>query len=151
MADRDTLTVTVAGTSYACDRWATAVLKVVVASEDPTTMAKWGRLVGASVGTIATWCKAAHASPKRSLELGRVLRALRLTGGTLSDLQDVMDIVEPRTVRRLVTRCGVGAVPGEGQRLGPGDFLAVQTLISNVKARHALIRLLDHSGVSFSV
>jgi hypothetical protein len=114
---------------YAAERWASAILKVVISSEDPKTIEHWGRLAGASRGTVITWCRAAHVSPRRSLELARLLRALRLTGGRPADLQDVMDIVEPRTIKRLVARAGISSDDSNSQ-----DFLTRQTLIRQPKA-----------------
>lgn len=51
---------------YAADRWAAAVMKVMTADEDPTTIERWGRIAGASNGSLTTWCRAAHVSPRRS-------------------------------------------------------------------------------------
>jgi hypothetical protein len=114
---------------YAGERWANAVLTVVSSSEDPKTIEHWGRLVGASRGTLVTWCRAAHVPPRRSLELARLLRALRLTDGNVADIQDVMDIVEPRTIKRLIARCGISS-----DRCGSKDFLVHQALVRQPKA-----------------
>ncbi len=93
--------------SYAANRWAKALVKVIFDAADTRTVSQWGRLAGASRATIGTWCRAACVSPRRSLELGRLLRGFRLTHGTARNLQHVMDVVEPRTIQRLLSRAGL--------------------------------------------
>lgn len=133
--------------SYACARWAAAVLTVIEAPEDPTTMVKWSRLVGASVSTLGTWCRSARVSPRRSLEFGRMWRALRLTDGVLAELLDVMDIVEPRTLQRMMRRCGmVGNLNSSTARITPTEFLQMQTVILNPKAIDALFHVIAEDG-----
>src|SRR4051812_42962227 len=92
---------------YAANRWAKAVEIIVLSRTDPRTVASWGRLAGASRATVGVWCRAAQVSTKPSLDLGRLLRAVRLTGGAIHDLQGVMDVVDPRTVARILFRAGI--------------------------------------------
>jgi hypothetical protein len=103
----------------------------------------WGRLVGASRGTLGAWCRAARTTPRRSLELARILRALVLTSGSESGFQDVMDIVDPRTVSRMFRRAGL---PGTGSQRVPisaREFVDCQQLVRNPAALCALAALLD--------
>jgi hypothetical protein len=115
--------------SYAAERWANAILTVVHSPDDPNTMRRWGRLAGASRSTLGTWCRAAHASPRGSLELARLLRAIHVTGGDLASLQDAMNIVEPRTVSRLLTRAGLTRTNESSAPLTWRDFLRMQALV----------------------
>jgi len=134
----------VGGRSYAGERWAQAVLKVIVADVDPRTFAGWARLIGASTATLGTWCRAARVSPRRSTELARLSRALHLTGGMLTDLQEVLDIIDPRTVKRLLTRAGVDGIDGP---LPLQEFLREQRLVQNPTALHALTLALAARGI----
>ncbi len=116
---------------YAAQRWVQAVRKVLIAGEDPRTMHAWAHLVGASPASLATWCRAARVSPRRGLELARLLRALALTNGRLSELQEVLDIVEPRTLLRMMARSGLGSLVSTTARLSLVDFLDHQTLVQS--------------------
>jgi hypothetical protein len=136
--------------SYAAERWARAMVTVLVAADDPKTLTTWGRLVGASGNTLVTWCHAAQVSPRRSLELARLCRALLLTGGIVRDLQAVLDIIEPRSVQRLLTRAGLVSRRDVAGRAGmdrvPLDrFLEQQQLVRNAEALRALGRMLPRA------
>ena len=125
---------------YGVDRWARAVVAVATSGSDPRTVPAWGRLVGASRTTIGNWCRAAGLPVRQSLELGRVLRAARLTGGDLREVHNVMDIVDVRTVRRLLNRAGLASA-----RLPPVgavdyDLLGAQRLIKDARALATLRR-----------
>ena len=129
--------------SYCGVRWARSIIRVVTSKEDPSTVKGWGRLVGASRGALATWCRAAKTTPRRSLDLARLLRALLMTGGSSIDLQDVMDIVDPRTVTRMLTRAGFPEAGGGAVHLSAREFVMQQKLVKNEKALSALTALLE--------
>ena len=38
-------------------RWARAVVKILDATEDPKTLRRWARLVGASESSLRAWCR----------------------------------------------------------------------------------------------
>jgi MoxR-like ATPase len=124
---------------YAAERWVNTVYAVTSSPEDPKTFYQWGRLVGASRSTLATWCRGAGVSPRRSLQLARLLRALVLTDGRLTLLQQVLDIAEPRTLQRLLERAGLR--PDENQ-VPAMDFLARQRLVNHPVAINQLTSLL---------
>jgi hypothetical protein len=137
--------------AYAAERWARAICKVVAARDDPRTLAIWGRLIGVSPGSLATWCRAARVSPRRSLDLARLARALVITRGSLDDLHEVLDIVEPRTMRRLLARAGISCAKLAGDvvtRPTLHQFLEQQQLVANRIALEALSDLLSQSGIS---
>lgn len=130
---------------YAAERWSQAVMQVVVDETDPRTVRAWGRIAGASRSTLGTWCRAASVPVKASLDLARLLRATRITRGSLADAHAVMDIVEPRTIERLLKRAGFGSV---GRcPLQPKDVLARRRLILEPRALNSLQRRLDQLGV----
>jgi len=135
------------GLSYAGARWARLIIRVVTSSTDPSTVEKWGRLVGASRGKLGTWCRASKTSPRRSLELARLLRALVLTNVSGFDLQDVMDVVDPRTLKRMLGRAGFPDGWGRAVALSVRDFVRQQQLVQNERALSALTALLEHEFV----
>jgi hypothetical protein len=132
--------------SYAAERWATAVLAGVDASTDSKTLAAWAERAARSVSSLATSCRVASASPRRSLELMRLLRALYLTAGRTKELLDVLDITDPRTIRRLFDRAGIPHGKSHSV-LMPEAFVVQQRLVTDPKAVAALLRLLpSHRG-----
>lgn len=86
---------------HAATRWAHVVTMVIDAPSDPKTLQRWGRSVGASPGAIRNWCHTVHVRAKRSLDFGRVLRAvIRQHSGIL--LEDLFDVVDLRTLTHLL-------------------------------------------------
>lgn len=122
---------------YAAERWAEVVCLVVTRDRDTRTTHDWGRLVGASRGTLGVWCRAARTSPRRSLDLGRLLYGLRVTGGDLTDIRNALDIVEERTVARLLDRSGLSRATLPAP-LALSDVLSHQLLILDPRAVAAL-------------
>jgi FixJ family two-component response regulator len=119
--------------AHAAARWAQAIARIVSAPADPRTLEAWGRHIGASPGTLKNWCRIAGLSPRRSLTFARLLRAVvrhRLDGYRPAD---VLDIVDHRTLARLLQLGGAGA---DGHDL-PEDvdaFLSSQRLIRDTIA-----------------
>lgn len=115
---------------YAAERWARAVIDIIDVPIDPKTLEAWGKIVGASRGTLRAWCKAAHLGAKSSLDFARLLRAVMQSRGQPSwDLQNLLDIVDERTVRHLLDRAGVPDVHPDGTPLDLDAFLARQRLV----------------------
>jgi len=79
-ADPDATNVIAKGAAppeaHAVARWANAVVGVIDSRCDPNTFEAWGRCVASSPGTLKNWCRIAGFSPKRSLMLARLLRAV---------------------------------------------------------------------------
>lgn len=103
----------------------------------------WGRLVGASRGTLGARCRAARTTPRRSLELARILRALVLTSGSEAGFQDVMDVVDPRTVSRMFRRAGLPETGSQRVPISAREFVDCQQLVRNPAALGALAALLE--------
>ena len=77
--------------SHAAARWAEAVVTVVDAPHDPRTMELWGRHIGASAGSLRNWCRMAGLSPKRSLNVARMIRAI-ICASALQRPEDVFNV-----------------------------------------------------------
>jgi FixJ family two-component response regulator len=118
--------------AHAAARWAHAVARLVDAPTDPRTLEAWGHYIGASPGTIKNWCRIAGLSPRRSLTFARLLRAVvrhRIDGYRPAD---VLDIVDLRTLARLL-QLG-GAANRNDLPNHVDDFLASQRLIRDTIA-----------------
>ena len=128
---------------YAAQRWANAVFNVINLETDPTTIAAWGHSVGAGRGTLRVWCRAAHVSAKASLDFARMLRAVTVARDIGWDPQNLLDIVDERTVAKLLTRSGFEGPPNGRWRPTPESFLQHQRLISNADNLEAITVLLN--------
>ena len=118
---------------HALTRWARAVLSAVASQVDPRTIELWSRQVGISKGALKTWCLTAGFSPKRSLNLARILRGLiRQQDGYR--LEDSLDIVDRRTLSGLLARAGVATGKAADLQGDIGLFLDRQTFVRDANA-----------------
>lgn len=92
--------------SHALRRWAALVQGATSLSGDPRTLAEWARGVAVSTGTLRNWCRTAGISARRSLWFARVLRAVHLSSGGSRRPQDVMNIVDKRTLSKVLLLAG---------------------------------------------
>jgi ActR/RegA family two-component response regulator len=126
-----------ATSSYAASRWAAAVANLMSANRDVRTIEDWGREVGASSGTIRNWCRTAQVSARRSLLLGRLLRAVLASSRTGWHPEQLLDIVDNRTLDKILT---LGRLPKTARHIPIDDFINRQCLISDRNAVQALRR-----------
>lgn len=130
-------------TPHAAARWARIVAGVLTSPVDLRTLEEWGRHIAASRGALKTWCGLAGASPRRSLLLGRMLRAVRYRRRG-ARLENCLDIRDRRTLRKLVEAAGHPAATDDLR-----DVVMKQHLIENAELIAALVRALDeHEGAS---
>jgi ActR/RegA family two-component response regulator len=128
--------------AHAGARWAKAVVGVVNAPEDPRTLSGWGLAIGAGEGTLRNWCRTARLSPKRSLSLARLLRAVYLSRSRQWLPEQLLDVVDRRTLNRMLAQGGVEvATPPTID-----GFLRNQTLIADVTAVSELRKALRRIG-----
>jgi ActR/RegA family two-component response regulator len=133
--------------SHAAARWAHAVLLVIDCPNDPKTLVGWSRCIGASVGTIRNWCRTAGVSSKGSLNFARLLRAVILHQTQGKRPEDLLDVVDKRTLHSLLqlgrqTHDRASELPGSID-----DFLQFQAWIRDVDALNELQRLLRSRGL----
>jgi ActR/RegA family two-component response regulator len=91
---------------HAHSRWADVVARAVDAPKDPRTLYEWGRSVGASAGTIRNWCRTARLPARQSLLLARMLRAVIRQHHVHATPEDLLDIVDRRTLAKLLASSG---------------------------------------------
>jgi hypothetical protein len=120
--------------NHATERWATILCCIVVSQADTPTVSAWARASGLSVGAIRTWCRAAGVTVKTSLDFGRLFRAVAHANNEGAwNVLESMDIVDPRTVERLLARGGLTGLC-EGPVILPELFIARQNYIRS--SRH---------------
>jgi hypothetical protein len=105
------------------ERWSQLVVAVACADIDVPTLEDWGRLVRLSSRTLCSRCQAAGARPKDSLDLGRLLRVLRVGDPCNWHPEEYLDIIDPRTFARLLSRGGLDEVR-DGVRPSVTQFLS---------------------------
>lgn len=127
---------------HAADRWAHAVMALVPSPDDPRNLESWGRFIGVSRGALRMWCKVADMRPKESLDFARLLRAVVLAQGRTWDPANFLDIVDSRSMARLLER---GNLPRSAIRTPPGvyDFILGQHIVQREELRDRLIALLE--------
>ena len=82
------------------NRWSAAVVRIVGSPRDPQHVPVWAQLINVSPHTVRTWCRTANLSVKRSLDLGRLLRAAQLSRRSNAPIGAFLDIAHPHTLRR---------------------------------------------------
>src|SRR5713226_9707870 len=98
-------------TGYAADRWAKAVVAVLNCDADPKSLVGWSYAAGAAQGTLRGWCRTAGISAKISLDFARMLRAVLLSEHEDWEPENLLNIVDARTLTRLLGRSGIGNLP----------------------------------------
>ena len=121
----------VSAESYALARWADIVVRSIRAPRDIPTLDAWSREVAVSKGGIRNWCHTAKLSPRRSLQFARILRAVMMQKGSGGAAEDLLDIVDRRTLVKLTQLAGgtSASLPGDVEQ-----FLRRQNIIDNVRA-----------------
>jgi hypothetical protein len=87
-------------------RWAQIVVATVHLRSDVRTLDDWATAVGKSRGALKSWCAAAGVSAKTSLDFARLLRTVVQYPGREWNPYDVLNVIDPRTLRRLLERTG---------------------------------------------
>lgn len=133
---------------HALRRWADVVVKAVDSPSDVPTLRAWGRFTGASTGALRNWCRTAGLSPRRSLCLARMLRAVVLGQRFGTSPENLLDVVDRRTLVKLLAAggcqsCRANCLPRVD------DFLYSQRFIDNSDAIVELTSALRRSGGRF--
>lgn len=116
---------------HAAERWSWAVCKVIDSPIDVNNAEVWASHIGASKGALRCWCRAAKVSSKRSLDFARLVRAIvRSRPGEAWDLQELLNIIDERTVRSLFKRGELDLVRDMRRAPSLPDFLLRQAFIT---------------------
>lgn len=127
--------------SHVSERWAYLVIRVIEAPGDPRTVCDWAEWSNVSTSTLRATCHLAGLSPKRSLNLARLLRAIIVARVARCLLQDLLDVRDPRTLKQLLNTCGVYDQAAEPPT--PLVFLEKQKLIPPGRPLSALRQLVS--------
>jgi hypothetical protein len=133
--------------AHASERWARAVAGASACPHDPTTLLAWGNFIGVSRGALRAWCAVARQPAKASLDLARLLRAITIAHqiGEWAPA-DLLDVVDPRTMRTLLRKGGLTRESRESQCPSIDEFLAKQQLIAAEEPIRALKQIIAFGG-----
>ena len=131
--------------SHSADRLAKAIVLATHAPSDPRTLTAWGQQVGVSRGALRVWCQAAGVSARSCLDFLRVLRAVVLSGTETWDLYSILDVVDQRSLLKLLDRGGVRELC-RAKSPTVHEFVALQKFLKNQQVLQAVSRRLsaDH-------
>ncbi|MBY0494104.1 MAG: response regulator [Cyanobacteria bacterium] len=126
---------------HARERWANVVIAAISSPRDLRTLQDWARHAAVSSGAIRNWCRTARISARRSLLFARVLRAVLRQGERNGKPEDLLNIVDRRTLAKLLRSCG-----GTADHLPTSmtDFLEHQRLIDDGAAIDQIRAALEH-------
>ena len=124
-------------TRHAARRWAWAVATILPSGSDLRTLAAWARHAGVSVAVLKSTCRLADVSPRRSLILGRLVRALIDQQRYDLRLEDLLDVHDRRTITSWLTLAGMPRLDA-----GVDPFLLTQRLVPDRTLIHELQRVL---------
>lgn len=126
---------------HAATRWARAVVPIIDSPEDIRTIVRWSRWIGVSPAALRSWCAAAGIRARHSLVFGRLLRATALSGRERCRPEDLLDVIDQRTLSGLMKLAGLGPRGHLPRQLD--EFLACQTLVLDVSAVRQLKSALE--------
>jgi hypothetical protein len=128
--------------SHAAARLASAIVVATASPTDPRTLTRWGQAVGVSRGALRVWCKAAGVQARQCLDFLRVLRAIVQSTDRDWDPFNLLDVVDQRSLVRLLNRGGVEQL-WRSERLPTIDeFLQRQRFLENADIVEAVSRRL---------
>jgi len=137
-----TITGRVERVSHAASRLADAIIFATRAPTDPRTLSAWGQQVGASRGTLRVWCRAAHTPARACLDFLRILRAVQLSQNQVWDLFSLLDVIDERSVSRLLDRGAVRHFLAHTSAPSIDEFLAMQRFIESSDVLQAIAKRL---------
>jgi FixJ family two-component response regulator len=111
---------------HAAERWARALLPLMDSASDPRGIAAWSRTIAASPGAIRNWCRTVGIPPRRSLVFARLLRAVHFGHGGTKKPENLLDIVDRRTLVNLLKCAGLTT---EDLATDVETFLSRQSLV----------------------
>jgi len=96
----------------AAERWAHLVIRACDADQDIRTISHWAAAVGTSESTVIAACRVLKIAPRRARDFLRLLRALRISAGSIDQLEAALSVADPRTYSNLLTHAGVVGTSG---------------------------------------
>jgi CheY-like chemotaxis protein len=93
--------------AHAAARLVRAMAPIMDSASDPRTIQDWSRLTFVSPGALRNYCRIAGVSPRRALVFARLLRAVLLGQGGRHRPENLLDVVDRRTLVGLLNFAGL--------------------------------------------
>jgi hypothetical protein len=117
---------------YASERWIRMIATLIKAAKDIKTLEVWAREAGLSPRSLRACCHTIGLSAKSSLDFARVLRVVLRNRDDVLRPFEVLDIVDERTMKRLLDLAGID--PLKGSRWPSlSEYFTRQTFIRDVR------------------
>jgi CheY-like chemotaxis protein len=129
-------------------RLARVVVPVLDSSRDPRTLTEWSRLVFVPPGALRNWCRMAGLSPRRWLVFARLLRAVSLAHRGQHKPENLLDVVDRRTLVGLLRFAGLDPEGGFPHTIDA--FLQQQVLVRDRETLSEIKRALAARDVTVS-
>lgn len=127
---------------HATERWVFAILAVAKAPRDVRNLNEWSTRCGCSLSILKNICSTVGLKSRPSLDFARLLRVVIDKTGTTPEWHEELEVLDPRTLRRLLARAGLtvtSSVPSVR------EFLRSQQLVTAVSLHEALLAGLAQS------
>jgi hypothetical protein len=131
---------------HAASRWAKVTVGAIDCEADPKTLMAWGQAVGVSCGALRIWCRAAGVAPRDALYFCRMLRAMSLRQVEELALENILDVIDQRTLRKLLTRAGLRGNVAPSAEPNLLTFITRQTFVTNPNNIEAVLTELRRRG-----
>jgi hypothetical protein len=133
--------------SATCDRLARAIDSVIDLGEDPRTFEMWARVPNVTEDALHRWCKLLQLDGRDVLTFARILRAVVLVESQGVGFAEILDVADPKTLRRMLPRAGFSPDRAPSSvRLS--EFLAQQTLLTHVGLLNRVVALVSQRNGS---
>jgi hypothetical protein len=132
---------------HAVARWLKIVLVVAFSEADVATIEEWRVQAHVCRSMIKTYCGNVKMCASDSLDVARLLRAVIEHAGQPWDLYNVLNIVDPRTMKHLLSRAGLTDVDPEGLAPTLSVFLKTQKLVQSPTLLMALQQVLNDKSL----
>ena len=123
------------------ERWAMHVLKACEADGDLKTLGAWAAFAGLSPSSLCEICRLVGIQPLLARDLTRILSAVLRSCRNGSRIDQLLDISDRRTLRRLMRRAGLSADP-DRRAISVEQFLAAQQFVPSNNPGFASLRAL---------
>ncbi len=125
--------------------WLDSMQRVVSAPRDVPTVGRWAALLKCSDATVYAWCRTVELEAKASLNLARVLRAVRCARQRRGEPARYLAVSNRNTAARLLARAGLE--PGRVPTMD--EVLTRQTFVRDPQAVVALrVRLREGDRIT---
>jgi hypothetical protein len=133
---------------HSSTRWAVVIVDSIAAKCDPKTTSAWARSLGRSTTSLRAICRSVRVECRRSRDLARLLRAVALSKAHRWEPYEVLDVIDSRTMARLLSSGGLKSTYRDGAGPSVPEFLRTQSLVTDGRLVQAIAVELARRGAT---